>query len=582
MTLRYRTLPAQRRGKLKELLAAKSGLRIIEAHDGLSGLIGATTMVDDKSGGQTGFDGLWVSSLTDSAAKGHPDTEVIDVSSRLQTIQEILQVTNKPIIVDGDTGGAATQFEYFCNKLESMGVSAVVIEDKQFPKRNSLEKDALQILEDPIEFATKVNRAKRICLTDSFMIFTRIESFIAGTGLEDALHRASIYLDSLADGILIHSNAKEPDEVYAFMEGYRKLCDKKGVRKPIICVPTTYNQILDTEFFDKGFNVVIYANQPMRAAYRAMKTACESILTNQRSLECEKNIAKVSEIMEIVGFSDVKINDVRYMKKPLPVVILGAGKPAGFADTELQKIAVSAAPIAGKKLIERQITTLKEVGFSDITLVSGYGRDSLPAVEIKIVHHDNFAASKVANSLMLVRDKFEDGFIMLFGDVIFDKKLLQNYLSNSDSDILLLVDNSFSLTTRRSIKPTTDLVILNDEDHGRLRKPNMVTEYVSDIGSSVPLENATHEFIGIAKFSKQGARLLQNAYDRIIEAAPTQAVDFNTLIKYLIANGALVEALEVNQGWSEVHTLSDISAIEKEINRNTKKREAHVVAAGLD
>lgn len=579
MTLRHRILPVKRRKQLKELLASKSGLRIIEAHNGLSGLVGSTTTVEDEQGNLFGFDGLWVSSLTDSAAKGHPDTEVIDTSSRLQTIQELLQVTNKPIIVDGDTGGQPTQFEYFCSKLENLGVSAVIIEDKKYPKRNSLEKDAIQLLEDPKEFATKVNRAKEVCLSNDFMIFTRIESFIAGRGLEDAVHRASIYLDSMADGILIHSNAKTPDQIYAFMEAYQELCDRKGFYKPVVCVPTTYNQITDLELFEKGFSMVIYANHQLRAAYRAMTQVCQSILSHQRSFESVDTIASVSEIMDTVGFPDVKTKDVRYQKKQIPVVILGSGKPMGFVGTEMETLPVSNMPIAGLSLIEWQVSTLKEIGLKDITLLSGYGRDQLPKLDIEEIYNRDFTKTKIANSLMMAREKLSDGFILLFGDIIFDKRLLINYLLNVESNILLLVDNTFNLNTRHRIKPTTDLVSFRDHDHNRLRKPNMVTEYIADIGPHLPIDRATHEFIGIAKFSKEGARLLEKTYDAMVASSPELPVDINMLMQSLIRQGIPIEALEVSYGWSEVHTLSDIAAIEKEINRNRKKRESYVTTS---
>ena len=315
MSLKFRILPHERLGQLKTLLATKRGLRIIEAHDGLSGLLGATTHIDNNQGAHAEFDGLWISSLTDSAAKGHPDTEVIDVSSRLQTIQEVLSVTHKPVIVDGDTGGDPVKFEYFCSKLESLGVSAVIIEDKKHPKRNSLDNESLHHLEDPHVFANKINRAKATCLSPDFMIFARIESFIAGIGVDDALKRAEIYLNSQADGILIHSKSAHADEIMAFMTGYEKLCQQKAIRKPMICVPTTYNQVSDTHLFSQGIDIVIYANQPLRAAYYAMQKTCHSILKHGRSFELANQLASVNEIMELVGFADVKAKDVFYQQQ---------------------------------------------------------------------------------------------------------------------------------------------------------------------------------------------------------------------------------------------------------------------------
>ena len=570
MTLRHRLLPAKRRSQLKELMASKRGLRIIEAHNGISALVATTTIIQDENGIPQEFDGLWVSSLTDSAAKGHPDTEVIDTSSRLQTIQELLQVTNKPIIVDGDTGGQPTQFEYFCSKLENMGVSAVIIEDKKYPKRNSLEKDAIQNLEDPNDFATKINRAKDICLSDDFMIFTRIESFIAGRGLEDAIHRADIYLDSKADGIFIHSNIDTTEEIYAFMDAYEKLCKKKGFYKPVVCVPTTYNTVTDKELFQKGFSIVIYANHLLRAAHKAMKETCKTILKKHRSYETLNEISTIKEILEEVGFPDVKSKDAKYEKNSTPIIILGSGKPEGFSKTLMESLPVSSIPIAGRSLLERQLSTLKEIGLTKITLLSGYGRDKLPKTSVEEIYNENYGQTKVANFLMMAKEKFSNGFIMIFGDIIFDKNLLTNYLLNIKSDVLLLVDNSFNLQTRKSIKPTTDLVILSGHDNESFRKPNMLTEFVHDIGSAIPLEDATHEFVGIAKFSKHGAEQLENAYKKIPDAQKQQ-LDFNTLIKGLIADGTSVEALQINHGWSEVHNLSDIAAIEKDIIRRAAR-----------
>ena len=374
MTLRHRLLPAQRLKRLKALLSEKKGLRIIEAHDGLSGVIGSTAKHTDNNNNTTEFDGLWISSLTDSAAKAHPDTEVIDVSSRLQTIQEVLQVTDKPVIVDGDTGGEPTQFEYFCSKLENMGVSAVVIEDKTYPKRNSLDADVAHILEDPHQFATKVNRAKAVCLSNDFMIFTRIESFIAKRDLDDAIYRANIYLDSDADGILIHSSQTSPEQVYSFVEAYKKLCEKKKIYKPLICVPTTYNQETDDQLFESGINIVIYANHLLRAAHKAMSETCQTILAHHRSTETLDKISSVKDIMRDVGFYDVKDKDMQYDGDATPVIILGSGKPVGFENTKMTDTAISSIMIDGKPLLQWQVKTLKESGLKNIVLISGYGR----------------------------------------------------------------------------------------------------------------------------------------------------------------------------------------------------------------
>ena len=208
MTLLNNTLPEQRRGKLKALLEKGHTVRVLEAHNGLSGIIANNIQVKGESEGRSlirEFDALWESSLTDSASKGHPDIEVVTFDSRLQTINEILAVTNKPMIVDGDTGGDANAFEYTVSKLERAGVSAVIIEDKVFPKRNSLEAGVQQNLEDPEVFAQKIRRGKSVQISDEFMVIARLESLIAGKPMEDAVNRAEIYLRAGVDGIMIHS-----------------------------------------------------------------------------------------------------------------------------------------------------------------------------------------------------------------------------------------------------------------------------------------------------------------------------------------------------------------------------------------
>lgn len=577
MTLKHRLLPAERLKKLKTLLNTKKHLRIIEAHNGLSGVIGSTASYEDSAGNHNEFDGLWVSSLTDSAAKAHPDTEVIDVSSRLQTIQQILQVTNKPVIVDGDTGGEATQFEYFCSKLENMGVSAVVIEDKTYPKRNSLDADVAHILEDPNQFATKVNRAKAVCLSSDFMIFTRIESFIAGRDLEDALYRANIYLESQADGILIHSSQKDPSQVYAFMEAYQKLCEQKNIHKPVICVPTTYNQITDEALFSHGINIAIYANHLLRAAHKAMTETCQSILTHKRSHEIQSEISSVKEIMHDVGFYDVKDKDKTYDGNPMPIIIPASSKPAGFVGTTMENAAISNIMIDEKPLLQWQVLNLKEIGFKNLVLISGYGRGQLPKFNIEEIYNDDFNNTGLLHTLMLAKKHMKNGFIMVFGDIFFNKEIIANYLLNTKGDVVLLTDHSFNLHTKKQIKPSTDLVKIDQRNQTSLRKPSLVTEKIIDIGADLDINSATHEFVGIAKFSANGAKKLCETFEKIKstkDASAFNQLDFNAIIKALIADGISVEGLEINHGWSEVHTMTDVAAIEKTINRAKQQQQS--------
>jgi len=277
------TTPGIRLKRLRRLLASKELITIMEVHSGLAGLIVENTTVKVNQQLRE-FDGMWLSSLTDSTSKGKPDIGCVDLTSRLNTLKDILEVTTKPIIYDGDSGGLAEHFEYMVRTLEREGISAVIIEDKVGLKKNSLLGTEVQQTQDTIEnFSTKITRGKQAQVTDDFMIIARIESLILKAGPEDALERAKAYIAAGADGIMIHSKEKTPGEILAFCDRYNQFEQKV----PLVVVPSTYSSITETELKQAGIRIAIYANQLLRSAYPAMVKTAESILTRQRSLECE-------------------------------------------------------------------------------------------------------------------------------------------------------------------------------------------------------------------------------------------------------------------------------------------------------
>lgn len=281
---------------LKRMLRIKKALRIVDVHSALNGILIEDLEVEINNEKRF-FDGMWASSLVDSTVRGKPDIEAVDVSSRIAGIQEILEVTTKPIIFDGDTGGRLEHIPFTVRTLERNGISAVVIEDKMGLKRNSLLGTTVnQNLEKPEEFAKKVLMAKRSQITDDFMVFARIESLILDKGIDDALARARIYLEAGADGILIHSKAKNEIEILEFSEKF----DKFRNEAYLIAVPTTYNRVTDQELFNAGFNVVIYANHVLRSVYPAIKKIMTDILRNSRSLESDSYLATIDEILSLI------------------------------------------------------------------------------------------------------------------------------------------------------------------------------------------------------------------------------------------------------------------------------------------
>ncbi|MBW7967357.1 isocitrate lyase/phosphoenolpyruvate mutase family protein [Bradyrhizobium sp. BR 10261] len=303
MTMANRILPEKRRAKLKELLSERRLVRAIEAHSGLSALISSEAAGNGHDSRH--FDALWVSSLTSSAARGLPDMELYALERRLELIDEILGASDKPLIVDGDTGGDANAFEYLCARLESAGVSAVVVEDKQHPKRNSLSLTSSHVLEEPETFGRKLYRGRKVLLSPDFRVFARLESLIAGETVEDALLRARIYVDHGAHGVMIHSKEREPTSVLRFLDRFRE----QGFTQPVICVPTTYNNVRAEELHARGANIVIHANHLLRAAHFAMRQVCRSLLENDRSMEADNMITPVSEIFREVGYDAALARD---------------------------------------------------------------------------------------------------------------------------------------------------------------------------------------------------------------------------------------------------------------------------------
>ena len=290
------TTPQLRLSSLRRLLNAKPLVRFLDVHNALSGLIIEHVRVDVNEKTRE-FDGMWGSSLTDSTAKGKPDIEAVDVSSRMHTLGEIIEVTTKPIIYDADTGGQVEHFMFTVKTLERLGVSAVIIEDKTGLKKNSLFGTDVAQTQDTIEnFSHKIAQAKLAQVTEDFMVIARVESLILGKGMEDAVARAKAYLLAGADGIMIHSREKDPAEIFEFCRQYKEIPN----RKPLVAVPSSYNTVTEDELQDAGVNVVIYANQLLRSAYPAMQQTAQSILTHQRSAECDRQMMPIKQILELI------------------------------------------------------------------------------------------------------------------------------------------------------------------------------------------------------------------------------------------------------------------------------------------
>lgn len=289
-------MPEFRRKRLRQVLTIRPIVKALEVHSGLTGLIAEKTIVANNDSLDQ-FDAMWISSLCDSTAKGKPDIELVDMSSRIRTIEDVMDVTTKPIILDGDTGGLIEHFVYNVRTLERMGVSAVIIEDKTGLKKNSLFGTEVEQTQDTIEnFTAKIRAGKKALRTEEFMIIARIESLILERGMEDALKRAFAYVEAGADGIMIHSRKADPAEIQEFCRLFRE----KDKVTPIVAVPTSYNGITEEELAEVGVNIVIYANQLTRSAFPAMQGVAVDILKNHRAKEVDDRLMPFNDIIRLI------------------------------------------------------------------------------------------------------------------------------------------------------------------------------------------------------------------------------------------------------------------------------------------
>jgi len=564
--------PSERRSLLKNKIKKKGFVRIIEVHNGLSALIGERAQVKQKNE-IIEYDGFWESSLTDSAAKGMPDAEIIGYDSRIHTINEILNVTTKPLIIDGDTGGAPSQFEYFVKQLERLGVSAVIIEDKVFPKRNSLDPFARQTLEDPEIFSQKIQRGNDVKISEDFMIIARVESLITGVGLEDALKRAEKYIAAGVDGIMIHSKKNVAYDILDFANQYNILCKNIGHRPPLVSVPTTYNLIKDQELADHGFNIIIHANHLLRAAHKAMKKASETILLNDRNFEAEPILSSVPDIFKEVGFEWIKAQDQKYSKEQkISVIIPAAGKDINFMDRPKALV-----DICNKTILKRQLEVLRRVGLLNIAIVRGYKGEMIDYENIKYYENPQFEKNHSLFSLFCAQNNMDNGFILLFSDILFNEEILKA-LIQSNGDIVLLVDNSYSYH-KHDIDKKLDLIISKTKQSSfyRTLQPSTMIE-VTKIGKNIDKDLADYEFIGMAYFSEKGAEILKKVYDDCKKRLKTEkfheSESFNRssitdIIQEIIDRGFTVNALQVYKGWIEIHNMKDKEIAEEMISSLT-------------
>lgn len=531
---------------LRKLFQSRPILRILGAHDGLG-----AKLVEKH-----GFDGVWASGLEISTSYAVPDANILTMTENLHAACIINEATILPVICDCDTGyGNASNVRHMVKKYESAGIAAVVIEDKLFPKVNSFI-PGRQELAGIEEFAGKLMAAKNAQAHPDFMVFARVESLIAGWGMQETLKRADAYAVAGADGLVIHSKAMTPDEIYDFMKKWKSSL-------PVIVIPTTFYQVKAEELSRHGVRMVIYANHGLRASIRAMEETFQEIFETRSTGSVENKIASMREVFEIQGMRTLKDDEEKYMQKESIQAVIPAAGDHGFDRP------VCMLEIGGKTLLSRQMDSLRSCGIQDILVVGGDASDKIRLDGAQLMRNVDTEKSGVAYTWMLAKDWIQTKCVMLYSDIIFDRNILERLLG-SPHEITLVIDRAYRTLPPRDKR--LDLVIAQEQvSNGNVRK--LGQDYfrpIQKIGCELEKQNANYEFIGMAFFREKGLEFFAQAWKealekfhgkRFYESDSVEKADFNDVIQFLIDRGHPVHGLEIEHGWSEIHSLEDYERV---------------------
>lgn len=537
---------------LRKQLASGKILRIMGAHNGLG-----ARLIERHH-----FDGVWASGLEVSTAHGLPDANILTMTENLEAARSINEATRLPVVCDCDTGyGNTPNVMHMVRRYEAAGLAAIVMEDQQFPKLNSLVQGRQELVSIE-EFAGKLRAAKEAQQGADFLVFARVEALIAGFGLEEALRRAHAYVDAGADGVVIHSKASSPQEVFAFARQWER-------RAPLIAIPTTYFSVTASELEREGFSMVIYANQGLRASIRAVDRVMRAIDLSGTTATVEDQIAPLQEVFDLQGLSRMREEEKKFRNRGRVQAVIPAARDHRFqADLKdlLQDKPLCMVDVAGRTLLDRQVDLLRSVGIEEVTVIGGYLYDKIKAESVTVLYNPDYERSGCAQSILHARDRLKRDALVIYSDILFDRQILERLL-RSPHEITLVIDRAYRTLPARD-KPL-DLVWVEGSPSGTpasrdLRLSGL--QKIRFIGKQVPREKAGHEFIGIAYFQGEGLVKLKESWDRALRAfqdrpfyeAPTvEKADLTDLILYLLDQGVPIFGMEIDRGWSEIHSLDD-------------------------
>lgn len=530
-------------------------VRVMGAHNGLGG-----RLIE-----RTGFDAVWASGLEISAAHALPDANILTMTENLEAARAIQEATSLPVICDCDTGyGNASNVKHMVRKYEAAGLAALVIEDKVFPKVNSFIPGG-RGLAPMEEFAGRIRAAKEAQAGPDLMVFARVEALIAGFGLEEALRRAHAYAEAGADGIVIHSKASSSEEVVAFSRRWNR-------RLPLVAIPTTYYTVTVEELEREGFSMVIYANQGLRAAIQAMEQTFRSIRESGSAAGVESSIAPMKQVFELQGMKAIGEDEERFSGMEQIRAVIPAARDHRFQPDLmelLQDKPLCMLEIGGRTLLERQVDALRSAGIREVTVVGGYSADRIRIEGAELLVNPDYERGNCAQSILFARERFGKAAVILYSDILFDRQILERLLE-SPHPITLVMDRAYRSLPARD--KALDLVVLDEPDSREPpRKLDMnVFKPVREVGRNLDKARASHEFIGITLLREKGLEAVQGAWDEacwkfaaqpFYEAPSIERADFTDLLSYVRDRGCPVYGMEIEHGWSEIHSRDDYERV---------------------
>jgi phosphoenolpyruvate phosphomutase len=539
-----------RAGDLRKLLAGKRPVYVMGAHNGLSARLAE----------RNSFDAIWASGLEVSASFAVPDANILTMTQYLEKSAEMCEATSIPVVSDCDTGyGNSSNVIHMVRKFEAAGVAAVCIEDKLFPKMNSFVKGRQELA--PIgEFVGKIMAAKSARVSPDFMVIARTEAFIAGWGEEEALLRAAKYVEAGADAILVHSKRTDAAEVIGFADKWRN-------RAPLVIVPTTYPGIMDdfsdAELIRRGIRMVIFANQGIRAAIRAMDNVMGKMRRSRGTCDLKNELVPMADVFDLQGVAQLKEKEKKYLKTrtaECSAVFLAAGSPKNQEDLAplLRDRPVALLDINGRTLIERNMQTLAQAGIQDVAVVTGYRAEHFRLENAQLIHNPEYADKGILRSLLAAREKLNRKVLVLYADILIDRTIVEKLL-NCDDDIVLAVDATFKKMNLRNKK--LDLVVTDRPPAGGHRLiEGKRTMRVLKIGSNLPPDTGHYEFVGLMLLTEKGAKSLQETAAGLATGKSRGPATINDAVQALVDGGTQVSAVEVNSGWMEIHTFENYKA----------------------